>query len=90
MEGVNGFLICDYLRQSANHSSAIERIRSLVSNREIATDIIGRMPEEASLYEIARRIEFVAAVREGLADLERGEGMPLEQVERELPEWIIE
>jgi len=61
-----------------------------MSNREIATDIIGRMPEDASLYEIARRIEFVAAVREGLEDVERGDIIPLEQVERELPEWIIE
>lgn len=61
-----------------------------MSNREIAADIIGRMPEDASLYEIARRIEFVAAVREGLADVERGDVFPLEQVERELPEWIIE
>jgi predicted transcriptional regulator len=61
-----------------------------MSNREIAADIIGRMPEDASLYEMARRIEFVAAVREGLADLERGDVIPLEQIERELPEWIIE
>jgi predicted transcriptional regulator len=61
-----------------------------MSNREIVTDIIERMPEDASLYEIAMRIEFVAAIREGLADLERGDVVPLEQVERELPEWIIE
>jgi predicted transcriptional regulator len=61
-----------------------------MSNREIAADIIGRMPEDASLYDIARRIEFVAGVREGLADVERGDIIPLDQVERELPEWIIE
>jgi predicted transcriptional regulator len=61
-----------------------------MSNREIVLDVIGRMPEDASLYEIARQIEFVAAVQEGLAELDRGEGIPLDQVERELPEWIIE
>ncbi len=61
-----------------------------MSNREIATDIIERMPEDVSLYEIARRIEFVAAVREGLADVERGDVVSLEEVKRELPEWLIE
>lgn len=61
-----------------------------MSNREIATDIIGRMEDDASLYEIARRIEFVAAVREGLADLERGDVVPLEQIKRELRGWITE
>ena len=58
-----------------------------MSNREIATDIIGRMPEDASLYEMARELEFVAAVREGLAELDRGEGIPLEEVERRVAKW---
>jgi predicted transcriptional regulator len=61
-----------------------------MSNREIAAEIIGQLPEDVSLYEIARRIEFVAAVREGLADIERGDLVSLEEVKRELPEWIIE
>jgi predicted transcriptional regulator len=58
-----------------------------MSNREIASDIIGRMPEDASLYEMARELEFVAAVREGLAELDRGEGIPLEEVERRIAKW---
>ena len=61
-----------------------------MTNREIAADIIGSMPEGASLYEMARRIEFVAAVREGLADIDHGDVIPLEHVALELPEWIIE
>jgi len=36
-----------------------------------------------------REIEFVTAVREGLAEMDRGEGIPIEEVERELPSWII-
>jgi predicted transcriptional regulator len=58
-----------------------------MSNREIATEIIGRMPKDASLYEMAREVEFVAAVREGLAELDRGEGIPLEEVERRIAKW---
>ena len=42
-------------------------------------------PEEASLHNIAREIEFIAAVRQGLAELDRGERIPIEEVERELP-----
>ena len=52
-------------------------------------DLLGRLPEQASLHEIAREIEFVAAVRQGFEELDRGEGIPIEQIERELPSWII-
>ena len=60
-----------------------------MSNREIVEDLLQRLPENTSLREIAREIEFIAAVREGLAELDRGEGIPIEEVERELPAWII-
>ena len=60
-----------------------------MSNKEIVADLLQRLPSDASLHEIAREIEFVAAVREGLEELNRGERIPLEQVEKELPSWII-
>lgn len=47
-----------------------------------------KMPNDASLSEIAREIEFIAGVREGFAQLDRGEGVPLEEVEQQLPSWI--
>jgi predicted transcriptional regulator len=59
-----------------------------VSNKEIVIDLIARLPEEATLLEIAKEIEFVAGVREGFAQLDRGEGVPLEEVEKQLPSWI--
>ena len=34
-------------------------------------------------------IEFVPATRQGLAELDRGEEIPIEEVERELPSWIV-
>jgi predicted transcriptional regulator len=61
-----------------------------MSNREIVEALLHRLPENASLRDIARQIEFVAGVREGLAELDRGEGIPIEDIERELPSWIIE
>jgi predicted transcriptional regulator len=60
-----------------------------VSNKEIVADLLQRIPENASLSDIAREIEFVAAVRQGLAELDGGKAIPLEDVERELPSWII-
>lgn len=36
-----------------------------------------------------RKEKFIAAVRRGLDELNRGEAIPLEEVEDELPSWII-
>lgn len=60
-----------------------------MSNKQIVEDLLQRTPEDASLQDIAKQIEFIAAVRQGLAELDRGEQIPLEEVERELPSWII-
>ncbi len=58
-----------------------------MSDREIAIDLIRNLPEDASLHEIAREIEFIAGVREGFEQLERGEGMPAEKVRDMVPSW---
>lgn len=60
-----------------------------MTNREIVKDLLQRIPENASLHDIAREIEFIAAVRQGLDELDRGKNIPIEEVERELPSWII-
>ena len=60
-----------------------------MSNKQIVEDLLQRIPEGVSLHDIAREIEFVAAVRQGLDELDRGEQIPIEEVERELPSWII-
>jgi predicted transcriptional regulator len=60
-----------------------------MTNKQIVADLLERIPETSSLHEIAREIEFVAAVREGLAELDRGEGIPIEDIEAEMPSWII-
>ena len=60
-----------------------------MSNREIVIDLIQKLPEDTSLHDIAREIEFVAGVRQGLAEIDRGERIPIEDIERELPSWVI-
>lgn len=59
-----------------------------MSMHEAVQTILRQLPEDVSLYEVARQIEFIAAVKEGLAELDRGEGIPLEQVRREIREWV--
>jgi len=36
-----------------------------------------------------QEIEFIAAIRQGLTELDRGEGIPTGDIECELPSWII-
>ncbi len=60
-----------------------------MSNREIAIDVIRKLPEDATLHDIAREIEFVAGVREGFEQIERGEGVPAEQVRNMIPSWLV-
>jgi len=60
-----------------------------MSTKQIVQDLLERLPDSVSLHEVAREIEFVAAVRQGLDELERGERIPIEEVERELPSWLI-
>ena len=61
-----------------------------MTSKQIVEDLLQQIPENTSLHEIAEKIEFIAAVRQGLAELDRGERIPIDEVERELPSWIIE
>jgi predicted transcriptional regulator len=49
---------------------------------------IGDMPDNASYEEIARRIDFIAKVKKGLEQAERGEGVPVQEVKQQIPKWI--
>lgn len=59
-----------------------------MSDKEMVADLVKRLPDDASLLDIAREIEFIAGVREGFAQLDRREGTPLEEVAQQLPQWI--
>lgn len=58
-----------------------------MSNKEVVSDLLTRLPDDVSLQQIAREVEFVAGVREGLAQLERGEGVGIEKVEKLIESW---
>ena len=59
-----------------------------MSTKQIVQDLLEKLPENVSLHDVAREIEFVAAVRQGLDEIDRGERIALEEVERELPHYL--
>jgi hypothetical protein len=46
---------------------------------EIVAGLLDRLPEDVSVYEAAREIEFIAAVREGFESYEREGGVSTEE-----------
>jgi len=59
-----------------------------MSDKELALDSIRQLPEDAKLDTIAERLEFLAAIRKGLDQIERAETVPHEEVKRQLATWL--
>lgn len=59
-----------------------------MTEKEIVLETIRALPDDCSLEEIAKRIEFMAAVQKGLDQLDRGEGIPHDKVKRQLASWL--
>jgi predicted transcriptional regulator len=59
-----------------------------MSDKELALDSIRRLPADAGLDTIAERLEFLAAIRKGSEQIERGETVPHEEVKRQLATWL--
>lgn len=60
-----------------------------MSTKQIVQDLLQELPGDVSLHEVAQEIEFVATVRQSLAEIDRGKRISIEEIERELPSWII-
>jgi predicted transcriptional regulator len=58
-----------------------------MSNKEVVAQLLTRLPEDVSLEQIAREIEFIAGVREGLDELDRGKGVSVLKVEETIFSW---
>jgi len=51
-------------------------------------DAIRELPDNVSVRDIADRLEFLAAIQSGLDQLDRGEGIPHEEVKKQLASWL--
>jgi predicted transcriptional regulator len=59
-----------------------------MSDKQLALETISQLPENTTMQEISRRLEFLAAVRVGLDQIERGETVPHDEVKRQLASWL--
>lgn len=59
-----------------------------MTEKEIVLETIRALPDDCSLEEIAERIEFMAAIQKGLDQLDKGEGIPHDEIKRHLASWL--
>jgi len=60
-----------------------------MTEKEIVLETIPELPDNYSIDEIAERIEFLAAVQKGLDQLDRGEGVPHDEIKKQLASCLI-
>jgi predicted transcriptional regulator len=58
-----------------------------MSAKEILLEVAEKLPPDATLVDAIYELEFRQAVEEGLASLDRGEGIPIEQVKAKIAAW---
>ena len=59
-----------------------------MSAKEILLEIAENLPEDATLVDAIYELEFRQAVEEGIASLDRGGRIPLEDARKQIPQWI--
>jgi predicted transcriptional regulator len=55
--------------------------------KTIALEAIQKLPESSTFDQIRDKIEFIAGVREGLGQIERGEVLSLDETEKKIDKW---
>lgn len=58
-----------------------------MSTKEILLEVAAKLPPDATLVDAISELEFRQAVEQGLAELDRGEGIPIEEVKAKIAEW---
>ena len=61
-----------------------------MTDKELVQDLLQRMPDDTSLQDIAYELEFIAAVQQGVAELDNGQWVSAEEIERDLISWFTE
>jgi predicted transcriptional regulator len=59
-----------------------------MTQKQLVIQAINDLPDDAPLAEIVERVEFLAAIQKGLDQLDRGEGIPHDEVKRQLASWL--
>lgn len=61
-----------------------------MSQKELVLEAIQDLPNDASIDQIADRVEFMAAVQKGIHDIDRGDFIPHDEIKRQLATWLTE
>ena len=56
--------------------------------KEQVIDLVRNLPDEVTVDDIMRELYFKIQVDKGLKELDEGEGVPHEEVERRLSRWL--
>lgn len=59
-----------------------------MSTKQILLGVAEKLPPDASLVDAIYELEFRQAVEEGLASLDAGKRVPLEEARKRIPQWI--
>lgn len=59
-----------------------------MSTKEVLLEVAAALPPEATLVDAIYELEFRQAVEDGLASLDRGECISLEEARKFIPQWI--
>ena len=61
-----------------------------MTNKEIVQALLQRIPDDTSLQDIAYKLEFLAAIQQGVTELDNGQYVTAEDIERDLTAWLTE
>lgn len=61
-----------------------------MSQKELVIEAIQELPDDASMEQIADRVDFIAAIQKGIDDIDRGDVVPHEEVKKQLAAWLAE
>jgi hypothetical protein len=63
------------------------KARRIMSAKDILLEVAEKLPPDATLSDAIYELEFRQAVQQGLDELDRGEGIPIEQVKAKVAAW---
>jgi len=58
-----------------------------MNTKEILLEVAEKLPPDASLADAIYELEFRQAVEQGLAELDQGQGIPIDEVKAKIAEW---
>lgn len=60
----------------------------MITTKEQVIELVKALPDNATMDDVLEEIYFKLQVDQGIAELDRGESIPHEEVERRLAKWL--